>query len=467
MPRLVARHFALDRVRLAALPARRSASARSSRSAILRAGGADSTRAGQQIGELVPAPERLGQLRQLAHDERLGRRRRQRRLQVAPGALAVALARAPASPAAGAAPPAARSRCSRCSIGSSASSAVSRRARSSSTASSSSCSRSFRRRARARRAHALGVGADRERLLQDGARRRRAPPPIDSCSRARSMSSATLRAGSAVASAMPRKTRASCPRSRARVWIFSSAIHAGSDAGRGLDRAVEAVERAGRIVQAILEQLALLHVELGLLFGRLGEADLGVEQLLQVRPQRAPLEHAADGPQVGLERRVRLQRLGVGLDRRALVAGARLGQLADLVLIERGARPSPARRAPAPRARARRAPSGARAPFSPGAVCASASATSSAPRRARHRLGELLLEHRVVVDGLDVGVVHRLDLFVVRGRLRRGGGPSARAGSGAQLGDGGGHARQARRRDRSAAASAAPRAPASAPLRAA
>src|SRR6185295_2714188 len=53
--------------------------------------------------------------------------------------------------------------------------------------------------------------------------------------------------------------------------------------------------------------------------------------LHQVRPQLAAVEHAPDGPQVGPERRIRLQRAAERLDRARLVAELALAQLAELV----------------------------------------------------------------------------------------------------------------------------------------
>ncbi len=105
--------------------------------------------------------------------------------------------------------------------------------------------------------------------------------------------------------------------------------------GRELGRLEVALLGARRIVEAVFEQPPLFHQQLGALGVAAGEAHLGVEQLDQVGPQLTPLEDAANRPQIGLERGIELQRLGVGLDRRAFIAGAGLEQLADLVLVER------------------------------------------------------------------------------------------------------------------------------------
>ncbi len=94
---------------------------------------------------------------------------------------------------------------------------------------------------------------------------------------------------------------------------------------------LERGDRLGRLVEPIAQQDALLDHQVGALDVVAREALLGVEQLEQVRPQAAAVEHAADRPQVGPQRRVRRQRLAERLDRARLVGEPALVQLAELV----------------------------------------------------------------------------------------------------------------------------------------
>jgi len=102
-----------------------------------------------------------------------------------------------------------------------------------------------------------------------------------------------------------------------------------------LERFGVRLARAGRVADVILEDLAALEPEIGPLAIAAGEADLDVEQLEQVGPQRPVEEDAPDGPEVRAQRLVEVQRLGVGLDRLPVVPEPALLQLADLVQDER------------------------------------------------------------------------------------------------------------------------------------
>jgi hypothetical protein len=55
------------------------------------------------------------------------------------------------------------------------------------------------------------------------------------------------------------------------------------------------------------------------------EPNLGADQANQVGPQRAPVEHAPDRPQVAAQRRIRLQRAAERLDCARLVLETPLG----------------------------------------------------------------------------------------------------------------------------------------------
>ena len=103
------------------------------------------------------------------------------------------------------------------------------------------------------------------------------------------------------------------------------------------DRPLVSVAGPGAIAGAILEDLSFFDIEIGPFDMRSGEADLGVDELDQVGPEAAAVEHAADGPEVRTVRGITLQGAAVGLDRAGLVAEMPLGELAELVGEQRGA----------------------------------------------------------------------------------------------------------------------------------
>ncbi len=101
------------------------------------------------------------------------------------------------------------------------------------------------------------------------------------------------------------------------------------------DGALVGLAGAGAIALAILEDMPLLDEQIGALGVVAGEADLGVDELDEVGPQATAIEHAPDGPQVGTEGWIRLQRAAEELDRAGLVAEAPFDDLAGLVRDER------------------------------------------------------------------------------------------------------------------------------------
>jgi hypothetical protein len=94
------------------------------------------------------------------------------------------------------------------------------------------------------------------------------------------------------------------------------------------------LERGPRVVgvaELVGQDRRLLDRQVGALVVVDREPRLGVDQLDQVGPQAAAVEHPADRPQVGAQRRIAGQRAAEGLDRPRLVDQPALAQLAQLV----------------------------------------------------------------------------------------------------------------------------------------
>ena len=107
---------------------------------------------------------------------------------------------------------------------------------------------------------------------------------------------------------------------------------------RDPDRLLE--RRAGlrRVVHVLAGDPRLLEQQVGALVVVARVRHLGRDQLDQVRPQPAAIEHAPDRPQVGAQPRIECQRAAVGLHRARLVGEPALVQLAELVGEHRGRR---------------------------------------------------------------------------------------------------------------------------------
>ncbi len=103
---------------------------------------------------------------------------------------------------------------------------------------------------------------------------------------------------------------------------------------RGL---VECGPRLVELVHAIRMHTRLFEQEVGALLVVARVRDLGVDELREVRPQRAPVEHAADRPQVRAQRRIEVDRAPERFDRARFVGEPALVELAELVREERGA----------------------------------------------------------------------------------------------------------------------------------
>ncbi len=81
----------------------------------------------------------------------------------------------------------------------------------------------------------------------------------------------------------------------------------------------------------VLEDAPLLDKEVRARRSAGGQAGLGADELDEVRPQAAAVEHAPDGPQVGAQGRIGLQRAAERLDGARLVVELALAELAQLV----------------------------------------------------------------------------------------------------------------------------------------
>ncbi len=91
------------------------------------------------------------------------------------------------------------------------------------------------------------------------------------------------------------------------------------------------IARPRRIREADLEHVRLLQMELGALLVRGRCQGRAVEDIDQIFPLPAALQQPVQGPQVGAQRRIRVQGLAMGCERAFRVAEMALAQLAELV----------------------------------------------------------------------------------------------------------------------------------------
>ena len=105
---------------------------------------------------------------------------------------------------------------------------------------------------------------------------------------------------------------------------------------RDLRRLEQRRARLARVVHVLGADPRLLEQQIGALVVVPRVADLGVDQLDQVGPQRAAVEHAADRPQVRAQRRIEPERAAVRLGGTRLVGEPALVEFAELVRQHRG-----------------------------------------------------------------------------------------------------------------------------------